>query len=385
MDIDEGREWLEEFERHLSSNEQSWLLGAGVSKPAKIPLMLPLTDRVLELFNETDAGNYEKVVKPIRESLPNSCHIEHILSHFADLIALGARTEAQKVDINGVSIDVDSMKKIHEDILTIVSNVIRYGYDSESGASGSHESSIVEIEGHTKFVRTLFKHAGAGIRRHRKPISFFTTNYDTLLEDALALERLRYWDGFSGGAVAFRETRYGDKIPMSGVDANVIKLHGSIDWYSEGQNGIWRVREVDLYPARNKRVLIYPQSKKYIETQYDPFAAQFDFFRQVLNSPNNNVLCLCGYSFGDDHINTEISVAMENPDNRTTLLIFTEQKEPEGVLKEWLESSFSKKIFIATPKGLYTNGEGPIARKNGDDDWWTFSGVTDLLENGWEA
>lgn len=39
----------EQFEKHLNSPKQTWLLGAGVSYPANIPLMYPLTDRVMEL------------------------------------------------------------------------------------------------------------------------------------------------------------------------------------------------------------------------------------------------------------------------------------------------------------------------------------------------
>src|SRR3546814_19123053 len=70
----------------------------------------------------------------------------------------------------------------------------------------------------------------AGVLEPRSPIHFFTTNYDTLLEDALALGCYRYWDGFTGGAVAFREQQFGRAAPSDGLRAKVMKLHGAIEW-----------------------------------------------------------------------------------------------------------------------------------------------------------
>ena len=45
----DARDIGEQFEKNVNSPKQSWLLGAGVSFPANIPLMIPLTKRVLEL------------------------------------------------------------------------------------------------------------------------------------------------------------------------------------------------------------------------------------------------------------------------------------------------------------------------------------------------
>src|SRR3546814_7767859 len=98
----------------------------------------------------------------------------------------------------------------------------------------------------------------------RRPIHFFTTNYDTLLEDALALGCYRYWDGFTGGAVAFREQQFGRAAPSDGLRAKVMKLHGSIDWILGDEGDVWRVRDTDIYPRRNGSVLIYPHSTKYV-------------------------------------------------------------------------------------------------------------------------
>ena len=170
--------------------------------------------------------------------------------------------------------------RLHQRVLTWIAETIRWGYkpkkdDETPEEVGTHENQIIVINDHSEFVYALFNRSQAGVAERRRAVRLFTTNYDTLLEDALALGGFSYWDGFSGGAVAYRSHRYGDAEPNLGDRAYVIKLHGSIDWHLGEGDRVWRVRDGDLYPNKISRVLIYPQSTKYLETQRDPFAAQF--------------------------------------------------------------------------------------------------------------
>ena len=238
---------------------------------------------------------------------------------------------------------------------------------------------IVTVDDHKEFVSALFNRTQAGIGERRRAVRFFTTNYDTLIEDALALEGLSYWDGFSGGAVAFRSHHYGDDEPQRRYRANVVKLHGSIDWHLGDDDRVWRVRDGDCYPNKTARVLIYPQSTKYVATQRDPFAAQFDLFRRCLASDQDNVLATCGYGFGDAHINQEIELALRHPENKTTLLVFLSKTNP--VLNEWRNATWGKRVYVITEDGIFV---GPDAPPKGDykHNWWTFSGVTQILNNG---
>jgi hypothetical protein len=216
-------------------------------------------------------------------------------------------------------------------------------------------------------------------------VKLFTTNYDTLLEDALALACLPYWDGFTGGAVAFRNYRFGEKEPGPEYRAHVVKLHGSIDWHLGEEGKVWRVRDGDIYPTKSSRVLIYPQSTKYLATQRDPFAAQFDLLRRSLASTDENVFATCGYSFGDEHINQEIEMSMERPGNKTTILAFSQNLNP--TIEKWRNSSWRKRLYIISEEGLYVGDEGPHAAPLEGNilGWWTFQGVIKMLTNGPEA
>lgn len=385
-----NKELITQVEENLKCTEQNWLMGAGISYDAKLPLMYPLTNRVKKAISESASDQYKKIIEPLISELPDECHIEHVLSHLGDYIAIADRNKHKQVKINKNIVSKEELENVHEEILLAISNTIRSGYVEDGKGEvieqGTLEKPIVCIKAHNRFIRILFNHQQAGIQERRKPVNLFTTNYDTLIEDALALNRIPYWDGFSGGAVASRTVNYGDNTPSTGYRANVIKMHGSIDWFLCEKGHVWRIRANDNYPSTKKRVLIYPQSTKYIATQQDPFSTQFDLFRRALNSSNSNVLGVCGYSFGDEHINNEIEVAMSKQNNKTVLLAFIECKSSiPACLEKWRKSEFGKRILIVTSQGLYIGIEGPFRRKEDVDFWWTFQGMTDVLENGCEV
>lgn len=383
-------ELFSQIEEHLKCSEQSWLMGAGISFDAKLPLMYPLTNKVKKDVESSHKKLYDEIITPLFEELPANCHIEHVLSHLGDYAALAERNKENKTIINGSEIELASLEEAHNVILESISNVIRCGYvedkDGNTVEEGTLSVPIVDIEAHLEFIDTLFNHASAGVHERRKTVNIFTTNYDTLLEDALALNKVPYWDGFAGGAVAHRTQRYGEPAPSNGQRANLIKMHGSIDWFLCDRGYVWRVRDNDRYPKADRRVLIYPQATKYIATQQDPFSTQFDLFRKSLNSSNSNTLAVCGYSFGDDHINNEIEFALSKEENKTVLLAFLECRD--GIptcLERWRNSSFGSRVIIASLRGLYVGNQGPFKRKDGDDYWWTFKGVTSVLKNGCEV
>lgn len=383
-------ELFSQIEKHLECSEQSWLLGAGISFDAKLPLMHPLTNKVKKDVKSSHNNLYEEIIAPLFEELPGSCHIEHILSHLGDYAALAERNKEKKTVINGREVELEVLEEAHNTILESISNVIKCGYvegrDGMEDEEGTLSTPIVDIESHLEFIDALFNHASAGVHERRKTVNIFTTNYDTLLEDALALKKVPYWDGFAGGAVAHRTQRYGEPAPTNGQRANLINMHGSIDWFLCDKGYVWRVRDNDRYPKVDRRVLIYPQATKYIATQQDPFSSQFDLFRKSLNSRQNNTLAVCGYSFGDDHINNEIEFALSKEENKTVLLAFLECKDDIPVcLEKWRSSSFGSRVIIASLGGLYVGDQGPFKRKDDDDYWWTFKGVISVLKNGCEV
>jgi hypothetical protein len=345
--------------------------------------MSGLTTRVFEI---AAGGAHEQLLTSLRAQLSPAAHIEHVLSFLADHVAIAERATAQSAVINGAPVSLAALKAAHEDVLSWIAKTVRWGFVAGPPPQlGSSDAPIIKIDEHVAFVRALFNTTLAGVAERRAAVKLFTTNYDTLLEDALSLCGVSYWDGFDGGAVAYRSYRFGGAEPVSGFRAHVVKLHGSIDWHLDADGKVWRVRDGDLYPAATRRVLIYPQSTKYVATQRDPFSAQFDLFRRQLCSGGGHVLVTCGYSFGDEHINDEISAAMNRGENDAALIAFVSEGNGQlpASLEAWRRQPWGRHIYILTGRGVYVGDQGPfLAPAQGTRDWWTFGSLAKLLTSG---
>jgi hypothetical protein len=197
-DFDEG---IEEVLKLLETNAQVWLMGAGVSFDAKIPLMYQLTERVVALVE----APHDELLRLLREDLPADAHIEHVLSHLGDLIAIASRGRHGKVILGGREFDIAALNGLHAMVIRHIAETIRYGYksalDDAPEEVGSLDRPIVDVSHHKAFMDALF--AGRANLESRSRVTFVTTNYDTLLEDALSVSRRRVFDGFSNGGIGF--------------------------------------------------------------------------------------------------------------------------------------------------------------------------------------
>lgn len=377
-------EILDQLDKLLNSGNQAWLLGAGTSYDSGVPLMLGLTKRVLSEIK--DEGS-RKAIDAIRNELSEKCHIEHILSHLADCRAIAERRRDETFVFGQQAFTIEKIDELHKKIVDLISTTVRWGYIAGDGEKqveriGSYSSPIVKIDNQTRFVKAIFHHRQKNITERRRPIRFFTTNYDTLMEDALALCCVPYWDGFEGGAIAFRTLQFGDSECLDGSQAQVVKLHGSIDWHLDLAGKVWRLRDSDHYPEKTSRVLIYPQATKYLATQRDPFASQFEIFRRFLSSAEENVLAIVGYSFSDEHINQEIQLAMDAPSSKTTVIAFVEKKTQ--VPNEWISRPWATRLYVICEDGVLVRANEPVAKpeKGNRHDWWKFHQVSKMLESG---
>ncbi len=388
----------EQFEKHLNSPKQTWLLAAGVSYPANIPLMYPLTSRVIQLAKDdlfaTDADALHVLNFIIKDCAENS-HIEHHLTHLGDLISISERSKTGGIVIDGRQVKKEKLAEVHKGLIEKIASTVRWGYKAATkdvngtitvqAKIGTEGEPIIDISGHLKFVNSVFGANRAGLDFIRTPVEFFTTNYDTLIEDALALAGVEFQDGFIGGGVGFWGVRNYESNPRT--RAVVSKLHGSIDWYrpGDGSANLLRVRHGDTYPRAGGSVMIYPQATKYLNTQRDPFAEIFQRFRQRLSSGIDHVLLICGYSFGDEHINAEIEIAMASARSQLTVVAFSDEPGDELpiTLRKWMQKPWSQRLFVASPKGIYQGQIGPAFPVDGGRrDWWTFDGVATLLARG---
>ncbi|EPR3505300.1 SIR2 family protein [Serratia marcescens] len=393
---------MEEFDNRLenikqllsSQSRQSWLFGAGISFGSKIPLMYPLTSRVERIIEE-DSGDKEKeILAALKADLSDDCHVEHYLSHLGDLLAIADRSRSQSAYIGANRYTGEELRKLYLEIIKAIGGIVRYGYVAANAEHtieeeiGSAANPIVEIEPHCKFIKALL--LSKSNLEQRSKTTFFTTNYDTLLEDALALHKKIVCDGFSGGAVGFWNAE--NEFSNAALDSNtyhLYKLHGSIDWHRDDDLGLVRARYGTKYLSNPANIMIYPQATKYIETQKDPFASLFLGLRKNLMSGQQNTLITCGYSFGDDHINAEIESALRSDSNQTTVIVFIKESPKNGIvinktLDAWLKCpKINSRVYVAGELGIYHNSTTPLAEyDNSKYTWWRFDGLTQFISTG---
>ena len=89
------------------------------------------------------------------------------------------------------------------------------------------------------------------------------------------------------------------------------------------------------------------------------------------------MLVICGYSFGDTHINIEVDKALRESAD-LTIVAFTNDDEPTGQLKAWNEDQgIRDQVLIYSNRGFF-HGEVSV-RATTDLLWWKFENLTRLL------
>lgn len=352
-----------------SSSRQNWLFGAGISCDANIPLMYPLTNKVSSDLSDRSKKLFDNIMLELKDN-PKP-HVEHVLSHLGDLIAISERMKKGELTISSETFTLEEMSQCYKDVISSIVETIRYGYNSSN--TGTINEPIIIIDHHLKFIEALFSNRSN--LESRSIINFFTTNYDTLLEDALAINKHFVIDGFNGAAIGYWNGEHSFEEQASSVNKfKVYKLHGSVDWYNDSNYGLIRCRYGVNYLKDVDNVLIYPQATKYIETQKDPFATLFKEFRSELNYSTPNILVVCGYSFGDNHINNEIEFAMKSRVNSTTVIAFVQTSND---FLNNLHLKFPKRVYIVCENHIkYNNEEHDIEKLS---ECWKFTGLTNFL------
>lgn len=397
-----SEELIEDLAKLFSHGQQMWLLGAGASCESCLPLVKGLTERVRTQLAETpfDGDNHPDttvghVIEGLRTDIGDSANIENILDHLADHLSMARRSASRSApvtvlapggEVQSERFSYEELEYVRTRILQVIRDTLRWGYvhddNPEAVRAGSADSPILRIDHHETFIDVLFTVLRAGRELRVQPIEFFTTNYDTLIEDALALKGIAYRDGFSGGAIAYWDSpaNAAAAAPEDGSLASVTKVHGSIDWARVGERVVRR-RIADPYPNGGSDLLIYPQALKYDLAQRQPFDTLFQRFRTSLNRPVPQVLLVCGYGFGDDHVDQEIELALKRADSQLTLVAFC--KKREGKPAEWQAKPHGERVYMITEDGIWRGDDGPHLPPPAEasHNWWSFTGMTAFLRN----
>ncbi len=362
-------EAVAKFEELVVQSGRAFLIGAGCSKCAGLPLTGELTAEVLG-SSELD-GTSKAILTAVKNLFAGAAnaHIEDYLSELIDLLAIAER----RVDRGATQKDIT----LGATGYTVAQ--LRGAADQIKRAIASVIEKKVSIAIHRAFVVAVHRPLREGRTAPGQVVDYLVLNYDTAIEDALALERVPFSDGIDGGVTGWWNPKTFDR---DGLAARVLKLHGSINWCELPSDPLPRrfASSLQVTDANDRRILIWPASTKYRETQLDPFAQLADRARGVMR-PNHGfqrVLVICGYGFADAHINIEVDRGLRESAGNLTVVAFTSESEPTGQLKTWTEDErIREQVLIFANRGFF---HGDSSEKSTTDLlWWKFENITRLL------
>lgn len=290
-------EYIRGLQQLLISDKKkiAFLFGAGTSLAKKnkeslsIPAIGKLTEIIEEELNKTE--KFKSAIKEIKQEIGvEKFNIETFLSNIEEkkhIIGNGVLNGLNSGDLDSLIVKTKNHIReivcVHKEILAKknLSNLI-----------------------HVDFAEWI----GRADRKYG--VEIFTTNYDYLLELGMEEKCIPYFDGFSGSYKPFFYPESVDDLSYLPKQTKLWKLHGSLGWHLEididkNIEKVWR-RDSDC-----EDILIYPSTLKYADSKKQPYIALMDRLTNFLKQPDT-ILIICGYSFGDLHINERIFTALKS-------------------------------------------------------------------------
>ncbi len=289
-------EFIRGIQQLLISDKKKigFLFGAGTSLVRKNEqsLTVPGIGKMTSEIIGEIALEGEKFVGPldeIRAELGENFNIETILSNLE---------QKSKLIGNGTlnNLNKDSFMELIEIIKSKVRDKVSVHLDEDKN--------VVSREVVKSLVQSDFAE-WIGQAERKYPIEIFTTNYDFLFELGLELKEIPYYDGFCGSFRPFFNPESIEDLSFLSSQTKVWKLHGSLGWHYD----IETEKILRVQPDQGD-ILIYPSNLKYKDSKKQPYESLMDRLSHFLRQ-DDSILITCGYSWGDEHINSRMISALK--------------------------------------------------------------------------
>lgn len=290
-------EYIRGIQQVLISDKKriGFLFGAGSSlamksnKSLTVPAITKMTTEIIGIVGKVQE-KYEVALNEIKIELGEKFfNIETILSNLeqkATFIGKGKLNTLEKIDFENLIIE------IKKNVRTMVSV-------HQNGTNNIVTTEIVNELVHTDFASWI------GQAERKYPIELFTTNYDFLFELGLESKEVPYYDGFCGSLRPFFNPESVEDFSFLANQTKLWKIHGSLGWhFDKDTEKILRVNSDD------DDILIYPSSLKYKDSKKQPYESLLDRLSNFVKQ-DDTILITCGYSWGDEHINSRIVSALK--------------------------------------------------------------------------
>ena len=331
-------EYIRGIQQILISDKKriGFLFGAGSSlaqknwKSLTVPAIGKMTTDIIKIVGDVKA-KYKSALEEIKMELGESnFNIEKILSNLeqkAAFIGGGILNTLNKADFENLIIEI---KKNVRKIVSVQKVDLCDIFTKVEFSQIVTKDIVCELV-HTDFANWI------GQAERKFPIEIFTTNYDFLFELGLESKEIPYYDGFCGSLRPFFNPESVEDLTFLPKQTKLWKIHGSLGWhFDKDTEKILRVNPDD------DDILIYPSSLKYKDSKKQPYESLLDRLSNFLKQ-DDSILITCGYSWGDEHINSRIISALKTKTTSHVIgLIFDKMeplKEESAITKIGLENS----------------------------------------------
>lgn len=308
----------------------SYAIKDGASDKSRVPGILKMTE---DIINEISIGhpNFKKPLEKIQKELKDDNHeptIEHLLSNITQKhIIVG--------DESLCGLNKAAWKKLKEQIENKIKAIVSvHKYKSEYMNNFIHGDFALWI-----------KNAG-----RKEAVEIFTTNYDYLFEIGLEHNDVAYYDGFIGSYYPFFFSASVEDLQFLPTITKLWKLHGSLGWkYDENSRKITRSLPDD------SNIMVYPSFLKYDNSKKQPYVSFMDRLSNYIKK-DDGVLFICGYSFGDYHINDVLINALEKSNTSHIVAFYYDKYTKDGESFYGLDNDCEIKRIALSNKKLSVYG-----------------------------
>ena len=317
-----------------------FLLGAGASYDAGIPISSQMVTRIEELLEKDDWKTYKELYHYLKASINYS---DGILGNFNE----------------GFNV---------ERLLIVISEIEKRDKNIMYPFIGAWNIRLLDLAGNnfeniTKFQKLIRRQLNDWVRIKNyesadyyqsfaslstdigQLMKVFTLNYDLCFERIVGKQKL-IETGFNNGTKDWHHSNFEETADKHFF---LYKLHGSIDWYTETDNSTKLFISAD--PVEKPELIFGIQHKM---TSVDPYFYYSSKLREAcLNEAR--LIVVIGYSFSDEYVNNILGQALKSKPSLRLLSVApihdatTEQERIAGVLR----LTDKKQIIIMSEKASH--------------------------------
>ena len=316
IDADDGaRRFAESLGQLIQVNQLCVLVGSGASFHLGSPRIRTIETAELEALCAAAGVPLDDSSGQLLGHLASGpTDLEGLLGQLTSAVGYAKSFALARLEIGGESFGVDVVRTLFGSVNVALASACNLPA-GDVAAPFDDDPWLA----HREFFRRVL-----GSRRPDAPrVKVFTTNYDTVIEQALDSCGVRYFDGFVGGVTRTLDlSSYGNDlysrsggarslVPLHDV-VHLYKLHGSLTWRivdKPGAVSALRIVQASGPPNPGELAVIYPTPTKEVDVVGHPYADLLREFGMSLAAPECALLVI-GYGFADEHINRLIYQAL---------------------------------------------------------------------------